>query len=315
MDPAFKKALQISASLHLALLLALFVNFSFFDNNEVIIVPLYSASNAPLQASVVENPNLKEADKPTRKKPEPKPEPPKPEPKPEEPEEDPQEELKKLEEERKIQEQKEIQVKKKQEEAKKKKEEADLALKKKKEKEKLDKQKKEEERKKAEAEKKKKEELAKKKKEEELKKKKEAEAKKKAEALKKKKAEEKKRKQELDRAAEEMMLEDELAEEADEARRAARQGQLLTEKQRYVAMIVERVRQSWFTDDTMNGKECVIELKLASNGFVTSLNVAGGDPGVCNAAVNAINRVGRFPMPEDPELNQQFRELKLPFKK
>lgn len=313
MDPAFKKALQISASLHLALFLALFINFSFFDKNEVIVVPLYSASNAPLQASMVDNPNLKEAEKPTRKKPEPKPEPPKPEPKPEEPEEDSKEELQKQEEERKIQEQKEIQVKKKQEEAKKKKEEADLALKKKKEK--LDKQKKEEERKKAEAEKKKKEELAKKKKEEELKKKKDAEAKKKAEALKKKKAEDKKRKQELDKAAEEMMLEDELAEEADEARRAARQGQLLTEKQRYVAMIVERVRQSWFTDDTMNGKECVIELKLASNGFVTSLNVVGGDAGVCNAAVNAINRVGRFPMPEDPDLNQEFRELKLPFKK
>ncbi|MFN6263118.1 MAG: cell envelope integrity protein TolA [Chromatiaceae bacterium] len=314
MEPAFKKALQISASLHLALLLAMFINFSFFDKHEVIEVPLYSASNAPLQASVVENPNLKEADKPTRKKPEPKKEPPKPEPKPE-PEEDPQEELQKQEEERKIQEQKEIQVKKKQEEAKKKKEEADIALKKKKEKEKLDKQKKEEERKKELAEKKKKEELAKKKKEEDLKKKKEAEAKKKAEALKKKKAEEKKRKQELDKIADEMMQEDELAEEADEARRAARQGQLLTEKQRYVAMIVERVRQSWFTDDTMNGKECVIELKLASNGFVTSLNVVGGDAGVCNAAVNAINRVGRFPMPEDPELNQQFRELKLPFKK
>lgn len=314
MEPAFKKALQISASLHLALLLAMFINFSFFDKHEVIEVPLYSASNAPLQASVVENPNLKEADKPTRKKPEPKKEPPKPEPKPE-PEEDPQEELQKQEEERKIQEQKEIQVKKKQEEAKKKKEEAEIALKKKKEKEKLDKQKKEEERKKELAEKKKKEELAKKKKEEDLKKKKEAEAKKKAEALKKKKAEEKKRKQELDKIADEMMQEDELAEEADEARRAARQGQLLTEKQRYVAMIVERVRQSWFTDDTMNGKECVIELKLASNGFVTSLNVVGGDAGVCNAAVNAINRVGRFPMPEDPELNQQFRELKLPFKK
>jgi len=312
MEPAFKKALQISASVHLALFLALFINLSFFDKNEVIVVPLYSASNAPLQASVVDNPNLKEAEKPTKTKPEPKPEPPKPEPKPEEPEEDLQQ---KQEEERKIQEQKEILVKKKQEEAKKKKEEADLALKKKKEKEKLDKQKKEEQRKKELAEKKKKEELAKKKKEEELKKKKEAEAKKKAEALKKKQAEEKRRKQELDRIAEEMMQEDELAEEADEARRAARQGQLLTEKQRYVAMIVERVRQSWFTDDTMNGKECVIELKLASNGFVTSLNVEGGDPGVCNAAVNAINRVGRFPMPEDPELNQQFRELRLPFKK
>ncbi len=314
MEPAFKKALQISASLHLALLLAMFINFSFFDKNEVIEVPLYSASNAPLQASVVENPNLKEADKPTRKKPEPKKEPPKPEPKPE-PEEDPQEELQKQEEERKIQEQKEIQVRKKQEEAKKKKQEADVALKKKKEKEKLDKQKKDDERKKAEAEKKKKEELAKKKKDEELKKKKAADAKKKADALKKKKAEDKLRKQELDQAAEELMLEDELAEEADEARRAARQGQLLTEKQRYVAMIVERVRQSWFTDDTMNGKECIIELKLASNGFVTSLNIVGGDAGVCSAAENAINRVGRFPMPEDPDLNQEFRELKLPFKK
>ena len=314
MEPAFKKALQISASLHLALLLAMFINFSFFDKHEVIEVPLYSASNAPLQASVVENPNLKEADKPTRKKPEPKKEPPKPEPKPE-PEEDPQEELQKQEEERKIQEQKEIQVRKKQEEAKKKKQEADVALKKKKEKEKLDKQKKDDERKKAEAEKKKKEELAKKKKEEELKKKKAADAKKKADALKKKKAEDKQRKQELDQAAEELMLEDELAEEADEARRAARQGQLLTEKQRYVAMIVERVRQSWFTDDTMNGKECIIELKLASNGFVTSLNIVGGDAGVCSAAENAINRVGRFPMPEDPDLNQEFRELKLPFKK
>ncbi|ALZ74451.1 cell envelope integrity protein TolA [Rheinheimera sp. F8] len=314
MEPAFKKALQISASLHLALLLAMFINFSFFDKNEVVEVPLYSASNAPLQASVVENPNLKEADKPTRKKPEPKKEPPKPEPKPE-PEEDPQEELQKQEEERKIQEQKEIQVRKKQEEAKKKKQEADVALKKKKEKEKLDKQKKDDERKKAEAEKKKKEELAKKKKEEELKKKKAADAKKKADALKKKKAEDKLRKQELDQAAEELMLEDELAEEADEARRAARQGQLLTEKQRYVAMIVERVRQSWFTDDTMNGKECIIELKLASNGFVTSLNIVGGDAGVCSAAENAINRVGRFPMPEDPDLNQEFRELKLPFKK
>lgn len=88
---------------------------------------------------------------------------------------------------------------------------------------------------------------------------------------------------------------DEFAEDVDEARRAARQGQMLTEKQRYIAMIVERVRQSWFTDDTMNGKECVISLRLASNGFVTNLTVEGGDAGVCNAAVNAINRVGRLP--------------------
>jgi len=316
MDPAFKKALITSASLHLALVLAMFINFNFFRNEEVVVVPLFSSSDAPLQATLVQNPELKESDKPTKKKPEPKPEPPKkepPKPEPEpEPEEDPAEQQEIL---RKQQELKEIEVRKKQEEAKRKKEQADLALKKKKEKEQQEKLKKEEERKKAEAEKKKREDQLKKKKEEELKKKKAEADKKKAEALKKKKAEEKRRQQELERAAEEQLMQDELADEADEATRAARQGQLLTEKQRYIAMIVERVRQSWFTDDTMNGKECVIELKLASNGFVTNLSVIAGDNGVCNAAVNAINRVGRFPMPEDPELNAQFRELRLPFKK
>jgi colicin import membrane protein len=306
MDPAFKKALQISGGAHVLLVVAMLVNFSFFDDNEVIVVPLYSASNAPLMASVVDNPQLKEAEKATKKKPEPKKEEPvKEPPEKEEPKEDLQ---KKQEEAKKLQAEKEAEVKKKRE--------ADVALKKKKETEK----KKELEKKKAEdkakQEKKKKDELAKKKKADELKKKKADELKKKkADELKKKKAEDKKRQQELERQAEQQLMEDELAEEADEARRAARQGQLLTEKQRYVAMIVERVRQSWFTDDTMNGKECVISLSLASNGFVINMNVEGGDAGVCNAAVNAINRVGRFPMPEDPDLNAEFRQLKLPFKK
>lgn len=306
MDPAFKKALQISGGAHVLLIIAMLVNFSFFEDNEVIVVPLYSASNSPLMASVVENPKLKEAEKATKKKPEPqKEEPVKEPPEKEEPKEDLQ---KKQEEAKKLQAEKEAEVKKKRE--------ADVALKKKKETEKKKELEKKKADDKAKQEKKKKDDLAKKKKEDDLKKKKADELKKKkADELKKKKAEEKKRQQELERQAEEQLMEDELTEEADEARRAARQGQLLTEKQRYVAMIVERVRQSWFTDDTMNGKECVISLSLASNGFVINMKVEGGDTGVCNAAVNAINRVGRFPMPEDPDLNAEFRQLKLPFKK
>ena len=306
MDPAFKKALQLSGGAHVLLIVAMLVNFNFFDDNEVIIVPLYSASNAPLMASVVENPQLKEAEKATKKKPEPKKEEPvKEPPEKEEPKEDLQ---KKQKEVKKLQAEKEAEVKKKRE--------ADVALKKKKETEKKKELEKKKADDKAKQEKKKKDELAKKKKADELKKKKADELKKKkADELKKKKAEDKKRQQELERQAEEQLMEDELAEEADEARRAARQGQQLTEKQRHVAMIVERVRQNWFTDDTMNGKECVISLSLASNGFVINMNVVGGDAGVCNAAVNAINRVGRFPMPEDPDLNAEFRQLKLPFKK
>ena len=99
MDPAFKKALQISGGAHVLLVVAMLVNFSFFDDNEVIVVPLYSASNAPLMASVVENPQLKEAEKATKKKPEPKKEEPVKQPEKEQPKEDllkKQEEAKKL---------------------------------------------------------------------------------------------------------------------------------------------------------------------------------------------------------------------------
>lgn len=304
MDAGFKRALQLSAGAHLFLAAALMINFHWFDKNEVIIVPLYSSSDAPLQATMIENPKIKQADKAQRRKEEPKKdepkeppkEEPKEEPKKEEPKEDP---LKQQEQMRLAQKKKEEDVKKKLEAEKKKRDEDALALKKKKQQEQ-----------------KKKEDELKKKQLEEEKKKKEAEAKKKkAEAEKKRKADQKKIQQELARELEQLNIQDELADEAEEATRAARQGKQLTEKERYVAMIVERITQNWFTDDTMNGKQCVIRLRLASNGFVTSSSVEGGDPSVCQAAMAALNRVGNLPMPEDPELNAQFRDLTLPFVK
>lgn len=292
MDTGLKRALQVSASAHLLLVVLLCLNLNLFDKHEVIVVPLYSSTDAPLQATMIENPKIKESDKPRRKKEEPKKEPPKEEPKKEEPKkEEPKKEEPKEDLLKKQQEQKEIEVKKKLEADKKKREEADIALKKKKEQEK---KKKEEE---------------KKKKDEELKKKKAAEE------AKKKKEQQKKLQKELSKELEDLNIKDELADEADEPTRAAKQGKQLTEKERYIAMIVERITTNWYTDDTMLGKQCRIRLSLASNGFVTSSQVEGGDPAVCQAAMAAINRVGNLPMPEDPELNAEFRNIIFPFVK
>jgi colicin import membrane protein len=296
MEPPFKRALTISASVHVAIAIAMIVKFNLFGEPEVLVLPLYTASNAPLQASVVEDPRIKEDETPKKRKPRPKPEKPKPEPKPE-PKEDPAE---KLEEIKKQQIEKEQQVKKKLEEVKKQKEIAENALQLKKEKEKKDKLKKEEEKKKAEA--------AKKKKAEELKKKK-------AEEAKRKKAEQKKLQEELEREAEEFDIKDELAEEADEARRtAASSSKVLTEKERYLAMIVERIKQNWLVDDTMRGKECRVRLRLASSGFVTSFEVLGGDAGICQAATFAVDRAGRFPMSEDPDVYDALKDLTITLK-
>ena len=109
MEPAFKRALTISASVHVAIAIAMILKFNFFGEPEVLVLPLYTASNAPLQASVVEDPRIKEDETPKKRKPRPKPEKPKPEPKVE-PKEDPAE---KLEEIKKQQVEKEQQVKKK----------------------------------------------------------------------------------------------------------------------------------------------------------------------------------------------------------
>lgn len=291
MDTGLKRALQVSASAHLLLVVLLCLNLNLFDKNEVIVVPLYSSSDAPLQATMIENPKIKEAEKPQKRKEQPKKEPPKEEPKKEEPKkEEPKKEEPKEDLIKKQQEQKEIEVKKKLEADKKKREEADIALKKKKEQDK-------------------------KKKEDEEKNKKEEELKKKAADAKKKKDQQKKLQKELNNELNELNIKDELADEADEPTRAAKQGKQLTEKERYIAMIVERITQNWFTDDTMLGKQCRIRLNLASNGFVTSSVVEGGDPSVCQAAMAAINRVGNLPMPDDPELNEQFRNIVFPFVK
>lgn len=310
MEPAFKRALTISASVHVAIAIAMIVKFNLFSEPEVLVLPLYTASNAPLQASVVEDPAIKEAEKATKPKPRPKPVKPEPKPEPEpepekpekpepkpEPKEDP---AKKLEEVKKQQLAKEVEVKKKLEAAKKEKELAENALRLKKEKEKKEKLKKEEQKKKAEE--------AKKKKAEELKKKK-------AEEAKRKKAEQKKLQEELEREAEEFNIKDELAEEAEEARRtAASSSKVLTEKERYLAMIVERIKQNWLVDDTMRGKECRVRLRLAPSGLVTSFEVLGGDAAICQAATFAVDRAGNFPMSENLDVYDALKDLTITLK-
>jgi len=99
MDTGLKRALQVSASAHLLLAVLLCLNLNLFDKNEVIIVPLYSSTDAPLQATMIENPKIKEAEKPQNRKEQPKKEPPKEEPKKEEPKkEEPKKEEPKKEE-------------------------------------------------------------------------------------------------------------------------------------------------------------------------------------------------------------------------
>ncbi|ATC95190.1 colicin import membrane protein [Pseudoalteromonas tunicata] len=148
------------------------------------------------------------------------------------------------------------------------------------------------------AERKKQEEALKKAEQERLKK--EAEAK--AEA-------ERKRRQ----AQEEQMLQEQLAQEQAARNRAKRQ-QVLTEVEKYQAMIQARIQQNLLQDEKMKGKQCKVNIKLAFNGLVTQVESLGGDKLVCEAVIRAIRMAETLPVSKDKDVFEQLKNINLTFK-
>jgi len=296
MDPALKRSLIVSVGLHLLLLVLLTANFSFFRSEEILVMPMPGEIGpaAPLKATTVDRSDYEEQVKEIKEKKE-------QERKAEERKQKKiEEEKKRVEREKRLEEQR-----KKQQELEKQKQEQEkkLALKKAEE---------EKKRKADEAEKQKKLDAERKKKEDEKKKQQELEKKRKEKEAKDKAAKEKaeKEKQQRERDAAEEMMQEQMEAEAD-ARRAAKAGQILTEKQRYLSMIVAKIQQNWLVDDTMRGKECNVNIRLAANGFLIAAKVLDGDRALCDSAMRAIQKaaVGNFPMSPDPDVYDALKDL------
>ena len=177
----------------------------------------------------------------------------------------------------------------------------------------LEKKKQQEEREqkeKAEAEKKRKSEEEKKRKAEEEKKKKEAEAKKKkeeeekrlkAEAEKKRKAEEAKR-----RAQQEADLEAQMEAEAEAS--AARRQQVLSEVDKYKALIYNKVKRNWIVPANPVG-ECRVQVRLGPGGIVLDVSDGIGDAVLCRSAVAAVRKAEPLPVPTEPDVFEELRVI------
>ncbi|TKB45794.1 cell envelope integrity protein TolA [Thalassotalea mangrovi] len=144
---------------------------------------------------------------------------------------------------------------------------------------------------------------------------KEEEAAKKAEQERKQReAEERRRKKEAaERAEQQRMLEQQMAEEM-ERRQQARSQQVLTEVQKYTALIVQTIERNFIMDEnTMKNKSCDLKIKLASSGFVISVTPITGDQIVCQEAVKAVTKAGTLPVSKDPEVFKQMSEINLKY--
>lgn len=142
---------------------------------------------------------------------------------------------------------------------------------------------------------------------------KEEAAAKKAQEIREKRAEEKKRQEQAakETAEQERLLAEQMAAEM-ASRKQARRQQVMSEVDRYRALIRQSITQKLITDrSTMEGKSCRIEISIATSGFVTSVVSGKGDKVVCEAAITATYKVGTLPMSKNPDVYEELRKVGL----
>ncbi|AGP81293.1 TolA-like protein [Alteromonas mediterranea MED64] len=132
---------------------------------------------------------------------------------------------------------------------------------------------------------------------------KEREAKAKAEA-------ERKKKEAVERAEMERIMQEQLAKEQ-AAQQERRRKQVLTEVERYTALIQQTIKRNLYSDDSYQGKTCRLNIRLATTGFVTSIRVLGGNDALCRAAESAVRRAEKLPVSDAPDVYEQLKDITL----
>lgn len=130
---------------------------------------------------------------------------------------------------------------------------------------------------------------------------KEKEARAKAEAEAKRKAEQAK--------ADEALREALAAEQA--KIKKAEQQKVLSEKQRYAALIKATIQRNLITNDAFRGKSCRLNIRLGIGGVVLKVDVLSGDDALCRAAITAVYKPSNLPVSRDPAVFAELKNINL----
>jgi colicin import membrane protein len=121
----------------------------------------------------------------------------------------------------------------------------------------------------------------------------------------KEKAEQKKRQETLDKELTKQL------EEEQAAMSQANQKRILTEVQKYQALVQSKVKQYLQTDGGFIGETCLVNIQLAPDGLVLKVQAVSGKPALCRIAEAAVLRAGTLPVSKDPEVMSRFRKFEL----
>jgi colicin import membrane protein len=116
-------------------------------------------------------------------------------------------------------------------------------------------------------------------------------------------AQQKKRQEALDKALAKQLQEEQAS------MSQANQRRVLSEVEKYKALVHSKVQQFLETDGGFIGETCLVNVRLAPDGLVLRVEAVSGKPALCRIAKAAILRAGTLPMSKDPDVMAQFRQF------
>ena len=88
---------------------------------------------------------------------------------------------------------------------------------------------------------------------------------------------------------------------------AAKRQKVLTERQKYIALITDKIRRNW-----IESGRCVVEIKLAPGGLVIDVKEISGDVASCRSAKAAVYKADPLPVSKDRDVFNELRNIRLP---
>lgn len=117
-------------------------------------------------------------------------------------------------------------------------------------------------------------------------------------------------KEQARKAEEQRKLEEALA--AEQAVIAEQQRQrVLTEKQRYSALIKATIQRNLIVNDAFRGKKCLLNIRLGIGGVVLKVDQLSGDEALCRAAIAAVYKPSNLPVSRDPAVFAELKNINL----
>ena len=91
----------------------------------------------------------------------------------------------------------------------------------------------------------------------------------------------------------------------------AEQQRVLSEKQRYAALIKATIQRNLLTNDAFRGKSCRLNIRLGIGGVVLKVEQLSGHDALCRAAIAAVYKPSNLPVSRDPAVFAELKNINL----